>query len=184
MQHNNYIFTSERLGFRQWQDSDVPRFVAMNQDARVMKFFPNLLPENETCEMVERMKALIDQRGYSWFAVDELSSGHFIGFIGLNHPRFESFFTPCLEIGWRLHPDFWHKGYATEGGSACLDFAFNTLKVEKVYAFTADTNQPSEQVMVRLGMTKVGEFLHPLLPNHPLSNHVLYVTSGRVVTNS
>ena len=56
----------------------------MNHYARVMKFFPNLLPENETCEMVERMKALIDQRGYSWFAVDELSSGHFSGFIGLN----------------------------------------------------------------------------------------------------
>lgn len=173
-----YIFTSERLGFRQWQNSDIPPFVAMNQDARVMRFFPNLLSAEETIDMVERIQTLITQRGYSWFAVDELSTGTFIGFIGLNHPRFESFFTPCLEIGWRLHPDFWHKGYATEGGNACLDFAFKVLQAEKIYSFTADSNTPSEQVMIRLGMTKVGEFLHPLVPNHPLSNHVLYVKTN------
>jgi RimJ/RimL family protein N-acetyltransferase len=170
-----YFFQSKRLGFRQWKDADAKVLVEMNQDPRVMEFFPDLLSEEETLAMIARIQNDIHQRGYGWFAVDELASGLFIGFIGMSHPRFESFFTPCLEIGWRLHPDFWGKGYATEGATACLKYAFKHLDVSSIYSFTTVANKRSEQVMINVGMNKIGKFEHPMLPNHPLSPHVLYV---------
>lgn len=170
-----YFFKSQRLGFRQWLDSDTEPFVELNQDPRVMEFFPKTQSRQETIAMIERVKNQIDQIGYGWFAVDELSTGLFIGFIGISHPRFESYFTPCLEIGWRLHVDFWGKGYATEGAEACLKYAFEKLEESTVYSFTAKSNIRSERVMIKLGMKKEGEFDHPLLPEHPLSKHVLYV---------
>lgn len=170
-----YFFKSKRLVFRQWLDRDSKPFVEINQDPRVMEFFPKTQSHEETLAMMERVKSQIDTLGYGWFAVDELSTGLFIGFIGISHPRFESFFTPCLEIGWRLHADFWGKGYATEGAEACLNYAFEKLKESTVYSFTAISNIRSERVMIKLGMKKAGEFDHPLLPEHPLSRHVLYV---------
>lgn len=170
-----YFFQSKRLGFRQWKDADSKVFVEMNQDPRVMEFFPDLHSEEETLAMINRIQNDIHQRGYGWFAVDELASGLFIGFIGMSHPRFESFFTPCLEIGWRLHPDFWKKGYATEGATACLKYGFEHLEVSSIYSFTTVANKRSERVMINVGMNKIGEFEHPMLPNHPLSPHVLYV---------
>lgn len=170
-----YFFQSKRLGFRQWRDSDTEPFVELNMDPRVMEFFPKLQTREETLAMIERIKSQIEQTGYGLYAVEELSTGLFIGFIGVNHPRFDSFFTPCLEIGWRLHADFWGKGYATEGAKACLQYAFEQLEFSTVYAFTAKSNRRSEQVMIKIGMKKEGEFDHPLLPNHPLSQHTLYI---------
>jgi RimJ/RimL family protein N-acetyltransferase len=170
-----YFFQSKRLGFRQWKDTDAKVLAEMNQDPRVMEFFPDLLSEEETLAIITRIQNDIDQRSYGWFAVDELASGLFIGFIGISHPRFESFFTPCLEIGWRLHPDFWGKGYATEGAMACLKYAFEHLEVSSIYSFTTVANKRSERVMMNVGMNKIGEFEHPMLPNHPLGPHVLYV---------
>lgn len=170
-----YFFKSKRLGFRQWLDRDIEPFVELNQNPRIMEFFPETKSREEVLEMIEIVKSQINQWGYGWFAVDELSSGLFIGFIGVNHPRFESFFTPCLEIGWRLHADFWGKGYATEGAETCLKYAFEKLEESTVYSFTAISNTRSERVMIKLGMKKEGEFDHPQLLEHPLSKHVLYV---------
>lgn len=66
-------------------------------------------------------------------------------------------------------------GYATEGARAALIYAFEELNLNKVVAFTALTNKPSEAVMKRLGMTEVKQFKHPELPTgHILENHILY----------
>ncbi len=170
----NYFFKTERLGFRNWIGNDEAIFVEMNQDKRVMEFFPSLLSSTETLAMIERIKKNINVDGFGFFAVDLLQTDSFIGFIGISRPRFESHFTPCIEIGWRLHPDFWNKGLATEGALACLRLAFKHF--DKVYAFTAKQNLPSERVMQRIGMIKEGEFDHPLIAKtSPLRHHVIYV---------
>jgi [ribosomal protein S5]-alanine N-acetyltransferase len=174
MKMKTYFFESDRLGFRNWIESDIEPFVAMNQDQRVMEFFPALLTRAETLLMVERIKGGIDKNGFGFFAVDLLENDAFIGFIGINYPRFESYFTPCIEIGWRLDPHFWHRGLATEGAKACLNFAFNSLNISKIYAFTPLQNKPSEKVMQRIDMTKEGEFEHPMLIDSLLRTTHLY----------
>jgi RimJ/RimL family protein N-acetyltransferase len=101
----------------------------------------------------------------------------FAGFIGLSTPRFEAHFTPCTEIGWRLAADYWGRGFATEGARAVLDYAFRSLRLDEVVAFTAQCNLRSRRVMERLGMTftATDDFHHPLLPpGDRLSHHVLY----------
>ena len=91
-------------------------------------------------------------------------------------PVFEAFFTPCVEIGWRLARAHWGKGYATEGARAALDFGFEKLGLEEILSFTTTTNLRSRRVMERIGMTRRAEedFDHPNLPEgHPLRRHVL-----------
>jgi RimJ/RimL family protein N-acetyltransferase len=170
----SYFFKTQRLGFRNWIESDIEPFVAMSQDERVMEFFPAILSREEAIETVGRFQNFISEHNFGFFAVDLLENDQFIGFIGLSYPRFESFFTPCTEIGWRLHPDFWHQGFATEGAKGCLDFAFNRLKIDKIYSFTPLQNKASEKVMQRIGMSKECEFEHPLLHGSPLCKFHLY----------
>jgi len=38
--NTRYLFTSERLGFRNWLDSDIKPMAAINVDPKVMEFFP------------------------------------------------------------------------------------------------------------------------------------------------
>lgn len=174
----NPSITTERLILRKWCDADIEPFVQMNSDARVMKYFPALMSRDQTLQAVERIKKHFDDYGYGWFAVDLKSTGEFIGFIGFSHPRFESYFTPCIEIGWRLKAEHWGKGLATEGAKACLQYGFEILNFDKVYSFTAEPNFPSVKVMKKIGMKPGGEFNHPMLHHDSwLCKHLLYKVS-------
>ena len=80
-------------------------------------------------------------------------------------------------MGWRLHPDWWGHGYATEAAAASLRFGFDEGGLEEIVAFTTTLNTRSQAVMVRIGMVRVpdGDFDHPSLPEgSPLRRHVLY----------
>jgi ribosomal-protein-alanine N-acetyltransferase len=171
----DYIISTERLGLRRWLDTDIQHFIAMNQDVYVMKYFPALLTQNETIAMIARIRQGFEANGFCLYAVELKATGEFIGFTGFSIPRFESFFTPCVEIGWRYKQSAWGKGYATEAASACLQYGFTTLGLQTVYSFTAAINLPSEKVMQKIGMAKVGEFNHPNIEeDNALCRHVLY----------
>ncbi|MFV5491427.1 GNAT family N-acetyltransferase [Acinetobacter sp. ASP199] len=164
-----------RLILRQWQDSDTAPFIQMCADDKVMRYFLKKLNTTEATAFLERIKSDIKKRGWGLFVVELKSTGEFIGFIGLNVYPPELAFADAPEISWRLLPQYWNQGYATEGAKAVLKYAFRTLRLEKVISFTARINTPSERVMQNIGLEKVGEFDHPLVSaDHILCRHVLY----------
>ncbi len=168
---------TERLLLRRWRQADRPLFAAMNADPRVMEFFQRTRTTQESDEAAQNIEAHFEKHGFGLWAVEVLGAVPFAGFVGLNCPTFETAFTPCIEVGWRLATEYWNRGYATEGARAALAFAFNDLKVEQIVSFTVPNNLRSRHVMEKIGMTRSADedFDHPLLPEgHPLRRHVLY----------
>ena len=99
----------------------------------------------------------------------------FVGFVGLQEPSFEAWFTPCVEVGWRLAREHWGHGYATEAARLALAFGFGSVGLDEIVSFTVRANRRSVAVMERLGMRYDGEFEHPRLPEGSrLRTHVLY----------
>lgn len=160
---DQYIFTSARLGFRAWRPTDIVPMAAINADTEVMEFFPGTKTLAETEEFIVRMQQQQSDKGYCYYAVDVLSTGLFIGFIGLCYQTFEAPFTPCTDIGWRLQRQAWGRGYATEGAGRCLEYGLNDLRLKDIYAIAPKINTRSVQVMNKIGMQRVGVFVHPLL---------------------
>lgn len=178
--NNNYLFKSERLGFRQFIDSDLGQMIEINSDSLVMEYFPFLPSIEQTVEFIQKMKTQFDEKGFCYFAVDKLENNEFIGFIGLSEPTFESDFTPCIDIGWRLKSSAWNKGFATEGAKACLEYGFETLKIKTINSIAPIVNGKSVQVMEKIGMKKVKNFNHPFLNDYPyLEGCVLYVAYSK-----
>ena len=172
---NPYIISTERLGLRRWNDSDIEPFSKMNQDAEVMKYFPKLLTDEESFAMMQRIKQHFKKNNFGLFAVENKLTEQFIGFTGFNIPAFESFFTPCVEIGWRYKKEVWGNGFATEAANGCLKYGFEDLKFDKIVSFTSRLNINSEKLMRRIGMTYVTEFEHPNIEKENiLCLHVLY----------
>jgi RimJ/RimL family protein N-acetyltransferase len=168
---------TERLKLRAWREADWTTFARFNADPDVMRYFPTRLSTEESNALAQRIQAHIEEHGWGLWAVEVPGVTQFAGFIGLAAPRFESHFTPCIEVGWRLGPEYWGRGYATEGGHAVLAFGFTELSLHEIVSLTSETNQPSRRVMERLGMTHHpgDDFDHPLLPSgHVLRRHVLY----------
>jgi len=160
-----YIFQSERLGFRNWLTSDLESMARINADEKVMEFFPDVSSKEQTLNFIGRMRSQFEEKGFCYFAVDKLDTNEFIGFIGLSEQNFKAEFTPCIDIGWRLKKSEWNKGFATEGAKKCLEYAFNVLKIEKIYSIAPKVNSRSEQIMTNIGMKKLYEFEHTLLTN-------------------
>jgi RimJ/RimL family protein N-acetyltransferase len=149
----------------------------MNADPRVMEFLPTPLTREKSDAMVARVEAHFEKHGFGLWAVEIPGVTPFAGFVGLLTPSFDAPFQPCVEIGWRLSPDTWGKGYATEGARAALDYGFATVGLEEILSWTVPANTRSRRVMEKLGMTHDprDDFDHPLLPEgHPLRRHVLY----------
>ena len=171
----DYLFKSDRLGFRNWLDSDLEKLAAINADKEVMEFFPSTRTLPETRIFIERMQKQYTEKGYCYFAVDTLEDENLIGFIGLSEQNYEADFTPCIDIGWRLAKKAWNKGYATEGAKRCLEFGFKKLRLNKIYSIAPVINIRSQQVMKKIGMRKVKTFDHPqLLNNKRLRKCLLY----------
>jgi RimJ/RimL family protein N-acetyltransferase len=166
-----------RLLLRHWQDTDIEPWVAMNLDPRVMEFFPRPLPRDLALTQAETMRRKLDDLGYGWWVVEVPGVTPFAGVIALQEVPFEAHFTPAYEIGWRFAPEFWHRGFATEGARGALDYGFTTLGLNEIVALTAAINLPSRRVMERLGMTHdpAEDFDHPRVEKgNRVERHVVY----------
>ena len=169
------IIETERLTLRHWKKEDTPSFIEMCADRRVMEFLSEPLSPEETRVTVKRIMDHFKKHGFGLYAVEQKETKTFIGFTGFMIPNFEHFFTPCVEIGWRIKSGEWKKGYATEAAKACLDYGFSELSLKKIFSFTSVRNLASQRVMQKIGLLNKGRFYHPMLPrNHYLCEHQLY----------
>jgi ribosomal-protein-alanine N-acetyltransferase len=167
---------TQRLALRPWRDDDLAAWLEMSGDPRVMEFFlPS--PPGYAEKMAVRVREQFEADGYGWWAIEVKGGAPFAGVIALQMVPFEAPFTPAMEVGWRLAREHWGKGYASEGATAALRFAFDVLRCEEVVAMTAAVNVRSQRVMQRLGMTHdpADDFDHPRIPfGDRLRRHVLY----------
>lgn len=168
---------TRRLLLRPWRAADREPYAAINADPRVMEFFPKTLTREESDRHVDSIIENFRTLGFGHWACEVKETGQFIGFVGLNTPRFDAHFTPTVEIGWRLAFEAWGNGFAPEGARAVLDAAFSRFGLEEVVSFTAALNTRSIRVMQKIGMTHnpADDFMHPALPiADPLCRHVLF----------
>jgi RimJ/RimL family protein N-acetyltransferase len=162
---------TSRLRLRQWRDADIEPFDVMSNDREVMAHFPELYPRDVVETMVKRQQDFIADKGYGFWAVEELATGRFIGFCGIKDVTFAVPWLPAVETGWRFAREAWGKGYATEAGRASQQYAFETLGLSELVAFLLPMNTRSAAVCERLGMTRdpSRDFDHPLIKSGTIS---------------
>jgi RimJ/RimL family protein N-acetyltransferase len=134
---------------------------AMNSHPDVFRFLGGQAETREqTTAGIARVQRCWAAWGTSWWAFVEPGSGRVAGAGCIQHLRhepgppvdLEALRRNPLEVGWRLHPDFWHQGLATEAGRRMTAFAFQDLGAAELLAVRDPDNLPSGRVMDRLGM--------------------------------
>lgn len=87
------------------------------------------------------------------FALETKSNGEFIGLFGLKvgNKKYNR-----AEVWYKIHSDYWGKGYATESLKALINFGFETLKLHRIEAGCAVDNIASLKVLEKSGMIKEG----------------------------
>ena len=143
---------TERLLLRQWRDSDLDPWAAMNADPLVREFLGGPLTRERSAASLDFFRTSIESRGWGFWAVEVQATGELVGFAGFDEVDEEMPFEG-IEIGWRLARGAWGHGYATEAARACVAHGFGELGLHEILAVAAKGNVRSHAVMRRLGMT-------------------------------
>ena len=133
----------------------------MNRLPEVMRYISGQ-PETreQTAAAIARVKRCWAAWGTSWWAFIETNSNRVAGAGCIQYLRREdtipqdlqSLRSNPLEVGWRLHPDFWRQGFASEAAVRMAAFAFESLNAQELLAVRHPDNSDSARVMDRLGM--------------------------------
>ncbi|HVR99043.1 MAG TPA: GNAT family N-acetyltransferase [Thermoanaerobaculia bacterium] len=145
---------TERLLLRMWRLDDFEPYARICADPEVMRFLTG--PPMSRLEAWRHMASVVGHwhlLGFGVWAVEEKATGAMVGRIGCQQPEG----WPDFEIAWTLDRSCWGKGYATEGASAAMGYAFETLGRDHVISLIRPGNTPSIRVAERLGETVQGE---------------------------
>lgn len=155
---------TQRLILRKLEEADYERLFLLDSNPEVMKYIgmPTLSKVEESKEVVKMIMQQYQDNGVGRLAVIEKESELLIGWSGLKLNTSEvNGHQNFYELGYRFLPETWGKGYATESGKASLEYGFNDLKAEIIYAYAHCENQASNHILTKLGFEKTGEFTEP-----------------------
>lgn len=160
MQHQ---IETERLILSPSSMNDLEKYLEMDLDPEVMKYLPGAWDGSEV--HISFLRKVIQWEyeeglGYwSIFLKDKPSQ--FIGRVLLTPYSTDA---PEIEIGWRLMRSAWGNGYATEAAQALLEYAFNTIGLECIYAYIDSENDMSVKVAEKSGFKFFGDFIYDGVP--------------------
>jgi len=129
--------------FKIWSDPHVTRFMNVS-------CFTN---ENQAKEMINLLDDLSQDSKAIRFSIIKMESNEIIGSCGYNSLDFEN---AKAEIGYDIAKSFWGRGYASEAINSLLDYAFSSLKMNRIEAKVVPENLNSIKLLQKLNFTFEG----------------------------
>ncbi len=173
---NGLRVVTARLVLRPFTDVDRAPFAELNAHPLVVESLGSSPTRAESDAFIDRVNQEMGREGWGLWAVEVVGGAPFAGMVGLRRVNPALPCAPAVEVGWRLPPELWGRGYATEAAAAALRVGFES-GLDEIVALTTKLNTRSQAVMERIGMVRDhhGDFDHPRLPEgSPLRRHVLH----------
>lgn len=151
------IMETTRLKLLEVTDRDFDLIFLLTRNEKVMKFFPKVLSYEETQQMVQKILTHYVEYGYCFWKVLLKPDDQFVGISGLLHQEIDN--ESVTEISYRMLPEYWNKGYATEAAKACKKYAETELGKKRLISLIHPKNDASIRVAIKLGARKIKSVL-------------------------
>ncbi len=136
--------------------TDFDDLLALLSDPDVIKYLGDGAQTKEEVKLfLEKTISYQAKHRIGFCSVFEKERHTFIGQAGLFHLRYDR--QADIEIAYRLHKQFWGKGYATELVKALIVWGFEHLTIKKLVAATHPNNTPSQKVLEKCGLDYRGK---------------------------
>ena len=149
----------------------------LHSDPRVMATLSadgKTFTEDQTRSFLQRAAEHWKSHSFGLWTFHEQANGDFVGYGGIKYAEVEG--RDEIELAYAITSDHWRKGFATEVSRAALKHAFDTMRLDRIVAFTLPHNKASRGVMEHCGFTYNRDITHANLP------HVLYILEARNFT--
>jgi RimJ/RimL family protein N-acetyltransferase len=123
---------------------DAAAFYSLNSNPEVMRFTgePRLKSLEEARNALTRYPDF-DKVGYGRWGCVSKENKRVIGFCGL---KFLDDLN-AVDVGYRLLPEYWGRGLATEACLASVNFGFEVLKLDRIIGLVLPDNVASIRVL-------------------------------------
>lgn len=147
------ILETKRLILREIDiEQDFKPWVEMMSDEETVRFIGGKTMDRAACwRHIATLIGHQQLRGFGFYSVVEKSSGDWIGRVGHWAPEG----WPEPEIGWTIHKQYTRNGYAKEAGSACVQYAFETLGWSRVIHVIDAKNTASIKTAEAIGSKRL-----------------------------
>lgn len=153
---------TERLILRELQLEDVEGMYTLDSNPEVHLYLGNnpISSKQQALDVIQLVRQQYIDNGIGRWAVIEKASGEFIGWSGLKYiTEEENNHINYYDVGYRLIPSFWGKGYATESAQAVLQYGFENLNIDKIIGAAHEENTKSRRALEKCGLRFVEKFI-------------------------
>jgi len=144
------IFQTDRLVFKEFTQADIDNLFLLLSDPIIMKYCSGTTDRIGAQKWLDTAIESYKKYGYDFWAGIEKNTGVFIGTIGILKLDIDGKQEDCL--AFMIGQKYWNKGYATEGAVACINYAFKSLKLDKLIATVEPENLQSIGVLKKIGL--------------------------------
>jgi len=165
--------TTPRLRLRPFAETDTDAVFALQSNARVLRYW-DAPPWKERAQ-AERFITVCGQMKQEGtgarLAIARAADDAFIGWCSLANwdPDYRS-----ARMGYCFKEAAWGKGFATEAAGAVLQWAFDTLDLNRVQAETDTRNTASSRVLEKLGFLREGTLREDCIVDGEVSDSWVY----------
>lgn len=144
------MIETSRLILRPFRPTDRTPLVRLLSDQAVMKFsVSGPKPADDVLDDLDDWTRFhVPGRPERW-AVTTKRDDRFIGFCGFSDHLINR--EPLWELGYRLLPDAWGQGFATEAATACRDWFFGATRIDRFALMIDPANIASAHVAEKIG---------------------------------
>ncbi|KLT66544.1 GNAT family N-acetyltransferase [Pedobacter sp. BMA] len=156
------IFTeTERLILREILPTDIEGMFELDSDCEVHRYLGNQ-PISTREQALANIKLIRQQyldNGIGRWAIIEKNTGNFLGWSGLKFITEQTNrHVNYYDLGYRLIKKYWDQGFATETAIATIDYAFNKLNINEIYAIADCKNEGSDKILKKAGLKFIESF--------------------------
>jgi [ribosomal protein S5]-alanine N-acetyltransferase len=158
-----------RLRLRPFADADAEALFALHSSAHVLRYWdsPPWSEPARAQRFLATCRQMADDGTGARVAMDRVADGAFLGWCGLTgwNPVYRS-----ASLGYCLGEAAWGQGYATEAAHALLQWAFDSLDLNRVQAETDTRNLASARVLEKIGFVREGTLREDCVVNGEVSD--------------
>jgi RimJ/RimL family protein N-acetyltransferase len=158
-----------RLIMREFREEDAEGLFKMESDPLVLKYLEvePLQKLDDIYPIIERVQKQYEDNGIGRWVMIEKQSGELMGWTGLKlEPMETNGYTNYYDLGYRMIPRYWGKGYATESALASVDYGFKELHLDKINGAADVKNIASNRVLQKTGLQLIEAFDYQGIPHH------------------